>query len=110
MEIHFHGKTFLAMAKETNFLTRISGLMFRTKETENLLFDFGQEGRWAIHSLFVFFPFLALWLDRENNVLEYKVVKPFELSAAPSQDFAKLVEIPLNSGNRMKFSSFLSDY
>lgn len=106
MMIRFRGKNFWVGAKETNFLTRVSGLMFRTSKTENLLFDFGREGRHAIHSFFVFFSFLAVWLDKENKVVECKMVKPFCSYVLPSKPFRKLVEIPINRKNNKILSYF----
>jgi uncharacterized membrane protein (UPF0127 family) len=86
------------------------GLMFRTRWTGNLLFDFKKEGKWAISAFFVFFSFLALWLDEKNNVLEYKIVKPFTFSVQPKNEFAKLIEIPLNNKNKNLISHFPSVY
>ncbi len=80
------------------------GLMFKSKNSENLLFDLS--GRWGIHSWFVFFPFLALWLDEKNKVIEWKIVKPFSFFVCPKKKFAKLVEIPVNSKNKQITSIF----
>ena len=84
------------------------GLMFRTRWTDNLLFDFKKKGNWAISSFFVFFPFLAVWLDEKNKVLEYKIVKPFTFSVWPRNKFARLVEIPFNDKNKSLISRFPS--
>ena len=48
---------------------------------------------------FVFFPFLAIWLDKKDRVLEWNVVKPFTTLVKPRQPFVKLIEVPLSSKN-----------
>ena len=50
----------------------------------------------AIHSFFVFFPFLAIWLDDKDKIIDSKVIKPFRFSILPSKKFVKLIEIPIN--------------
>lgn len=76
------------------------GLMFRGKNTNNLLFDFGKNVRMAIHSVFVFFDFLAVWLDENNQVIDVKLIKPFSLHFCPKESFFRLVEIPINEKNK----------
>ena len=74
------------------------GLMFTRRENAKaLLFDFKKPTRISIHSLFVFFPFLAIWMDNENNILEVKKVFPWNFSISPKKKFSRLVEIPCNS-------------
>ncbi len=85
--------------KRTGFFRRGLGLMFRSSNTDNLLFEFSRDSRWAITSWFVFFPFIALWIDKNNVVQEISVVRPFVLSFKPKKPFRKLVEIPFNSKN-----------
>lgn len=86
--------------KKVSFFGRFSGLIFRNKNTNNLLFEFSHDVNLAIHSLFVFFPFLAVWLDDKNRIIEKRIIKPFILSAKPRKNFRKLVEIPLNNENK----------
>lgn len=109
MKISFHGKKFWVDIKETNFFTKTSGLMFRTRETDNLLFDFRKRGFPAIHSFFVFFDFLALWLDEKDKIVDYEIVRPFTLHVMPKKQCKKLVEIPLNKKNQKIFSYFYSN-
>lgn len=72
------------------------GLMFsKKKKAEALLFSFRKPTRMAIFSLFIPFEFLAVWLDKENKVIEIKVVKRGEINVSPSRKFVKLVEIPV---------------
>lgn len=86
--------------KKVSFFGKFSGLMFRSRNTSNLLFEFSRDVSISIHSLFVFFPFLAVWLDDKNRIIEKRIVKPFIFSAKPKKMFRKLVEIPLNNENK----------
>jgi uncharacterized membrane protein (UPF0127 family) len=80
---------------------RFVGLMFSRKEKANiLLFEFSRPIRLAIHSLFVFFPFIAIWIDDDGKVIEIKRVKPFSLTVSPRKDFLSFVEVPLNKKNK----------
>ncbi len=78
----------------TNFAI---GLMFKSRNTSALLFDFKRETREAITSLFVFFPFVAIWLDAKSKVLDVQAIKPFRFAIFPKKPFQKLVEIPINN-------------
>lgn len=75
------------------------GLMFRSKETNNLLFSFRKPCKVAITSWFVFFPFVAVWLDSRRRVLESKLVLPFTFSVVPKRNSHYLIELPLNRRN-----------
>jgi uncharacterized membrane protein (UPF0127 family) len=83
-----------------NFIQRISGLMFRFGYVKPLLFDFEKNCFISLHSIFVFQKFLVIWLDESNNVLEYRIVKPFEFSILPSIRFRKVVEIVFSKSNK----------
>jgi len=107
IKIGLSGKKFNVDVREVSPFQSL-GLMFRTRWTDNLLFDFKRKGKWAISALFVFFPFLAVWLDEKNKVLEYKIVKPFCFSANSKKYFAKLIEIPVNNRNKKLISRFPS--
>ena len=73
------------------------GLMFRNREKcPAMLFEFKKLTRMRIHSLFVFFPFAAVWLDEKNKIVDMKIVKPFRLSVSSAKPFYKLLEIPVN--------------
>jgi uncharacterized membrane protein (UPF0127 family) len=101
MEIVFGRKKIrIGKVKKVGLLGKLRGLMFRTKNTKNLLFDFSREGRWGIHSCFVFFDFLAVWLTEDNKVVEVGRVKPFCLNVVPKNNFRKLLEIPFNNRNK----------
>lgn len=78
---------------------RLRGLMFKSKETEMLLFEFSKNTRMRIHSFFVFFPFFGVWLDDKNKIIQIKRVKPFTFSVRPKKSFIKILEIPINERN-----------
>lgn len=80
--------------RRMNGIRKYLGLMFGTSKTIPLLFEFKYNRKINIHSWFVFFPFLALWLDKNNKVLEAKVMKPFT-THNQQQEAMKLIEIPL---------------
>ena len=84
--------------KRCNFFQMFRGLMFTRCEKARalLLFDFKKSRRMKIHSWFVFFHFVAIWLDDKNKVLEIKRVKPFRFCVLPKKKFCKLIEIPIN--------------
>jgi len=84
-------------AKECSGWKRAIGLMFKRREKANaLIFEFDKPTKMSICSLFVFFPFIAIWLDKKNEVIGSEVVKPFTISVSPKKPFSKLIEIPLN--------------
>ena len=93
----FKGKRFNIKAKRCSIFS--SGLMFRRRETTPCLFDLKKPSGFKITSLFVFFPFVAIWFDHENKVLDIKVVRPFKFEISPKKLFSKLLEIPINETN-----------
>jgi len=107
MKIHFKKKSFSLEAKKVSSFGKFLGLMFKSRNTGNLLFEFHPLEPRAIHSFFVFFPFLAIWLDRNNKVLEWNLVKPFTFVVTPKNSPAKLIELPLNEKNREIFGLFV---
>ncbi len=91
------GKIIYLNARKCGYFDEAIGLMFKKKENANaLLFDFSGRKRLALHSLFVFFPFLAIWLDDKNEILDMKIIKPFFFNVLPKKTFSKVVEIPIN--------------
>ena len=95
--------------RKTGFISRGLGLTFRTRNTKNLLFDFSRPVTWqgTLTSWFVFFPFLTLWLDRDNRVIDFHIVKPFVFSISQNKSFYKIVEIPFNLSNRTVIGKFI---
>ncbi len=80
-----------------NWFNKFRGLMFcRKKNARALLFDFEKSVKLNIHSFFVFFPFVAVWLDDKNKIIEIKIVRPFTVAVNPKKPYQKLVEIPMN--------------
>jgi uncharacterized membrane protein (UPF0127 family) len=75
------------------------GLTFKTKNTKNLLFVFRKPSKIALTSVFVFFPFVAVWLDENKKVIETRTIKPFSMSINPKHNSKYLIELPLNSKN-----------
>lgn len=104
---HNKKKINIERLKKLNIFQRFTGLMFRSSNTERLLFEFSFNSRIAIHSFFVFFPFLAIWLDGKNRVVEFKMVRPFLPSIKPAKKFKKLIELPLNNDNKKIIGFFV---
>ena len=100
IEINYLNKKITVSVKQIGFLSRGLGLMFKSKNTENLLFSFDKDVSIIITSFFCFFSFLVIWLDKNNHVIDFKLVRPFHLSIRPKKNFRKFVEIPLNSRNK----------
>ena len=74
------------------------GLMFHRREKcPAMLFEFNKPTNLKIHSYFVFFPFVAVWIDKNNKIIEKRIIKPFRIFIGPKKSFYKLIEIPLNS-------------
>lgn len=98
-QIHFiYRKNKISLfAEECSFFRRFTGLMFSgRKNAKILLFNFKKPWKIRIHSFYVFFPFIAVWLDKEDNIIALKTVKPFTLSVSSKKPAFKLVEIPIN--------------
>ena len=89
MKIKLGSKKINVKVKKSN---GICGLMFRKIETSALLLNSDK----PIHSFFVFFPFLVLWLNDKNNVVEHKIVMPFSFYEKSKKKFSKIVEIPVS--------------
>lgn len=107
MKIKYRGKTTNISAREVSVFGKFSGLMFKSRDTDNLLFEFRKNTRMSIHSFFVFFPFIAIWLDAKNKVIGARIVSPFTLKVNPLKDFRRLIEIPINRKNRKIVQFFL---
>lgn len=98
--INYNGNKIILTAEKCNLWKKFWGLMFSNSENaEILLFSFKRKQKIKIHSFFVFFPFVALWLDNKNNVVDIKIVKPFTLSV-PEKPTYNLIEIPFNKKNK----------
>lgn len=105
--ISYKRKKIKVAVEDCNFFKKFSGLMFSSKEkAEILLFSFKTKQNIAIHSFFVFYDFLAVWLDDKNKVVDIKKVKPFTFCVSPKKTCFKLVEIPINNKNKKILSKF----
>lgn len=107
MIINYKNKKIRITVEKASGLGKVTGLMFKKKTTENLLFDFRKRTDTRIHSYFVFFHFLAIWINEKNEVIEWKMVRPFILSMKPKKSFMKLIEIPLNEKNKKIIEFFV---
>ena len=97
ISFNYRSKRIVIEVNNLGFFGKIFGLMFKKRATAKaLLFDFRKPVDMRIHSLFVFFPFVAVWLDKKGKVLEIKKVMPFTISVGAKKTFYKLVEIPFN--------------
>jgi uncharacterized membrane protein (UPF0127 family) len=103
---YFSGKKFKVETKKMGFFGKFIGLMFKSSSTKNLLFEFDRNVGLPIHSFFVFFPFLAIWVDGKDKVIDFKFVRPFCFSVKPKKDFRKLIELPINEKNEKIISIF----
>jgi len=90
-----------------SFLGKMIGLMFSRKENASvLLFDFKYPNRMGIHSYFVFFDFLAVWVDSKGKVIQVDYVKPWTIFLRPRKKYVKLIEIPINNKNKVLVTKF----
>ena len=97
IRLSYKKEKFVIDLKICNWFEKFSGLMFsRREKAKSLLFDFKRPVKKAIHSYFVFFPFIAIWLNDKNKVIDFKIVKPFTSPTFPKKSFSKIIEIPIN--------------
>lgn len=80
-----------------SILPQLRGLMFRPKPV-SILFDFRKEGTHPIHSLFVFFPFCAIYISDGKKILEKATIRPFQLLHKNSIAARYLLETDLETG------------
>ncbi|MEM3556256.1 MAG: DUF192 domain-containing protein [Candidatus Micrarchaeia archaeon] len=84
------------------FFKRARGLMFRRKIEKPLLFILPTESRElsSIHSLFVFFPFDAVFLNSKGVVVDVRRVKPFTLNVTPKKPAKYIIEMEAGEAER----------
>ena len=77
-------------------LKRTKGLMFRKRLAHALVFDLNRETEIgaAIHSIFVFFPFDIIWLDRAGKIVAMRTVGPWKLFESPGTKAHYFIELP----------------
>lgn len=96
----YKGKKIVLDCKVCSGFCKFWGLMFSRRQNQDVLvFEFSENTRMPIHSWFVFYPFVAVWLNSEGKVIEKKIVGPFEFSIKPSEEYKILIEIPFNKKN-----------
>lgn len=97
IKLHYKGKSFELELGVCGFFRKAWGLMFKSKKSSQaLLFEFKKPVKMPIHSEFVFFPFIAIWLDKKNKIIEYQIIKPFKFNIRPEKPFIRLIEIPFS--------------
>lgn len=101
-------KLVVKRVKFLSFFERFKGLMFSDKNVVNNLF-FENTPRNSIHSFFVFYDFLIVWLDKNNNVIGYRRVKPFSFYVKSKKEFHNILEIPISNYNKELLSYFKID-
>lgn len=90
------------------FFQEARGLMFRTrKNARALLFHFENPVKLKIHSCFVWFSFIAIWIDENNKIIQKKIIRPWKISIVPKVPFKKLIEIPINEFYRREIQELL---
>ncbi len=108
--INYKNKKIKIIAEECNFLKKFTGLMFSKKEDAKiLLFNFRKKQKIRIHSFFVFYPFIAIWLDDKNKVVDLKIVSPFKPCISSKDSAFKLIEIPINNNHKRIVASIVGD-
>lgn len=106
--IKYKKKKISVVADNCNLLKKFIGLMFSRRENAKvLLFGFKKRQKISIHSFFVFYPFIAAWLDKKNKVVDLKIVRPFIPIVYPKKPSFSLIEIPINKNYR-KIVEFLT--
>src|SRR3989344_4352358 len=99
IRINFKGKKVDIKVRRCGLFRKAFGLMFRSRNTENLLFEFNKDVNITLTAMFVFFPFFVLWMDEKNRLLESRIVRPFTSVIHAKSKFRKFVELPLNNEN-----------
>ena len=109
--VYFNYKNKKIILKKCNEFEKFLGLMFvKKKNARALLFEFKKPTRISIHSFFVFFPFVSIWLDDKNKVIDINpLIKPFRFSFRPKEKFYKIIEIPINERYREVIQLLVGD-
>lgn len=98
--LEFGGKRIEVPCQDCNIFQKMRGLMFRKRsKAPILLFRFVEDKYISFHSFFVFFPFVIIWLDKNNKVVGYKEVRPWNWKIKTKKHFCKVIEIPINYKN-----------
>ena len=94
--------------KKLSLFEKGIGLMFSSrKKAKTLLFEFEKPVRISFTSLFVFFPFMIIWLDSKNKVLDFRKVNPFEFHIPSIKPFCRVLEVPFNDNYKKIINQFV---
>lgn len=103
----FNNKKIKISVKKVLGFEKGAGLMFSSrKKAKALLFEFGKPVKISFTSLFVFFPFIIIWLDSRNNVLYFKKIKPFAFHIPSLKPCRRVLEIPFNNNYEKIINKF----
>jgi len=109
INLKYKNKKFSVDVKKCRGIRKGLGLTFTFRsKAEALLFEFNKKSKISLTSLFVFFPFIALWIDDKNKIVDLKIVKPFIPIINSKKSFTKIVEIPMNDKYRSVIRLFCS--
>lgn len=73
---------------------KLIGLMFR-KRPKPVIIKLNKERLIPIHSMFVRVPFIAIWLDENEKLIDAKLITPWERNIRPPKPFKTLIELPI---------------
>ena len=73
MKIRIKNKLIKIRIKKVSGIGTFTGLMFKTRKTQNLLFEFRRTKKQAIHSFFVFSLFLPFGLTKRTILWKPKL-------------------------------------
>ena len=76
------------------------GLMFRSKHTEPVIFEFDRDVEHSLHMFCVFFPCTIIFKDENDEVIESIIAKPFQFNIKCSKPYRKIIEIPIITINK----------
>lgn len=106
--VYYKNKKISLEAHECTFFEKGIGLMFSRKENARVLeFAFDNDVLMGIHSYFVFFDFLAVWVDSRDRVIQVDRVKPWVRFLRPKKEYRRLIEIPINKKNMDLVKQFM---
>jgi hypothetical protein len=81
--------------KKVKGLEKYLGLMFLPRKKAGAIeIEFKKEVSVPIHSWFVFFDFMAYWYDAKGNMIQSRLIKPFQKNITCPQKFKRIIEVP----------------
>lgn len=108
--LNYKGNNFNINLKLCQGFNKFRGLMFtRREKARALLFEFKKPTNITIHSLFVFFPFVIIWLNSDDKIIDFKIVKPFSFFVSQKRPFSKIIEIPINNKYQKSIKLLVGD-